>query len=472
MEFLSSMDSFVISFIFSTAILFLFFGIDDLFIDLCALVFRLKPEKLSMSQYRQLDQVPQKRIAILIAAWQEAGVLRQMVRGNASHLQYGHYDFFIGVYPNDDGTREEALLLQNEFPNVHVILNAIPGPTSKGQMLNELVRGVFRNEKEFGGRKYDAFLIHDSEDLIHRDALKLINSELNHSDFIQIPIFSLPVSQWNWVAGTYMDEFSEAHTKDLLVRQKLGAPIPSAGVGTALSRRLVLTYCKAQVGNLLNERSLTEDYELGTSTANFKMRSSLPCFYLEQPSGKVDYIATREYFPKSFSTSIRQKTRWTLGIAFQGTEHLGWSGSLVHKYFLYRDRKGPISNALSGLALLLFAYSLVRMVQDASYAEALTNHGQLVTLFLINALFMVNRLVQRMICAARVYGWKTAALVPIRLPIANVINAVAAFQATGQFVKSKAFGVAPRWEKTTHELPAGFGESQQEEAVSEEIKVG
>ena len=107
-------------------------------------------------------------------------------------------------------------------------------------MLNELVRGVIKYEEQLK-YDFDVFLMHDSEDILHPNSLTIINSEINRADFLQTPIFSFdrPVKQW--VGGTYIEEFAEIHTKDLFVREALGAPVPSAGVGTALQRRLMLT---------------------------------------------------------------------------------------------------------------------------------------------------------------------------------------------------------------------------------------
>jgi len=450
------------------AILFFIFGLDDLFIDLIALVAKLRPERLSPEAYQHIAQLPEKRMAVLIASWKEGGILKKMIQGNLEVLQYKNFDFFLGVYPNDLDTIQEAHALSSQFSKVFVVLNSLNGPTSKGQMLNQIVKAIFSQEKERKVR-YDSFLIHDSEDLIHPFAFKIMNWYLSSYDFVQIPVFSLMVSARSWVAGTYIDEFSEAHTKDLLVRSYLGVSIPSAGVGTALSRRLVQNYCKNQAGDLLNSETLTEDYELGVSTGSFGFESKFACTYFVTDAGRHEYIATREYFPKSFARSIRQKTRWTLGISFQGWEHLGWSGDLKQLYFLYRDRKGPFCNALAGIGLCFFLYCLMRMSQDGLFLSHLGRNSGLVSLFLVNLIFMINRMIIRMRSVYWIYGAKMALGVPVRFPLANCINAIAAFKATQQYLQIRFFSKQPVWIKTDHELPAEFGQSTLTDSKIEKI---
>ena len=457
---LNSLDLFATDASLPILYLFLFFGIDDFFIDVCAWILRVKPKELKSLHLDQIRQIPEKKIAVLIAAWKEEGVLKHMIRGNLAAIQYTNYTFFIGVYPNDLETLAEANQLAAEIPNVVIVVNSQEGPTCKGQMLNVMVREIVKIEK-IDNVPFDAFIIHDSEDLIHGLEFQIVNGELNHHDFVQIPVFSLPVSRFSFVAGIYIDEFAESHTKSVLVRNILGAPIPAAGVGTAVSRKLVQECLEKQGGDLLNIRSLTEDYELGLNTQTFGMHSKFSCYFFLKPDLKREYIATREYFPRSFKASVRQKSRWTLGIAFQGLENLGWKGTVLHRYFLFRDRKGPFCNALVIVTLSLLIYMSVRLFfRDALDTEILANsldYFQIEPLIEINLFFMLNRFFHRVWSVKIVYGWKLALFSPIRWPLANVINFLAALKATHQYIQNKILGTQPKWIKTAHELPEGFG---------------
>ena len=425
-------------------------GIDDLIVDLYSWVNGLHPLAIPNLTPTDLRGSPQKRIAILVAAWKEQDVIERMIRGNRQRIEYDKYEFFIGVYPNDIPTVNAVLRIAGADPRVHMVMNRKNGPTSKGQMLNEVVRAVLMTEKT-SQETYDAVLIHDCEDLIHPHALSAINLELDRAEFVQVPVFSLPLPPYEIIAGTYMDEFAESHSKDMRVRNALVSAIPSAGVGTALSRSLLLRYLTTFSGFLFNEFSLTEDYELGLRTRQLAAKSS---FLFAKYRGEV--IATREYFPRRFRGSIRQKTRWSVGIVYQGTKNLGWTRHWIENLFLFRDRKAPIANLVNFIGFLFFVYGLGRGLFGVNIVRHFNSTafviGTTLTLHL-----MANRLLQRAVACGRIYGLKSIALIPLRTLASNIINAFASLNAFRQVLLSRFHGQHLRWVKTDHELPKGFG---------------
>src|SRR3546814_11273742 len=70
-------------------------------------------------------------------------------------------------------------------------------------------------------------------------------------------------SQSRWISGHYCDEFAEAHGKYLVVREAIGAAVPSAGVGCAFARAALEQVAQDQGGLPFDPGCLTEDYELG-----------------------------------------------------------------------------------------------------------------------------------------------------------------------------------------------------------------
>ena len=68
-------------------------------------------------------------MAIIIPAWDEAGVIGAMLRHLLHRLDYPRYRVFVGVYPNDPATR--ACVEQVADPRIKVVLCARPGPTTK-----------------------------------------------------------------------------------------------------------------------------------------------------------------------------------------------------------------------------------------------------------------------------------------------------------------------------------------------------
>jgi adsorption protein B len=438
-----------------TLIFVFIFAIDDLFIDAVSILFRLGPKKLTDMELGQMHSMPQKKIAIIVANWKEHDVIERMVTGNVAQIDYVNYHFFLGVYPNDIPTWEAASRAESKFSRVSVVVNSKPGPTNKGQMLNEIVRAI-KSYENTTGAVFDMVLMQDSEDLIHPMALKYINMVAENADFIQTPVFSLPLSAKQLVGGTYIDEFSESHAKDLIVRHYLGAAIPSAGVGTAISCKIINDLLKSQNGNFLKDNTLTEDYFLGVCTHLAGYRSHFSVAFRERKNGLRDYVSTREYFPQNFSASVRQKSRWTLGISIQGYKDIGWQGSAVDRYFLWRDRRGLINSALMLMAFgmlcsFLVHFMLTKRLPDFSMDPLFQ------TICAFNIFSMGVRLVQRVRSVALVNDLKTALLVPVRWPLANVINFLASVKAIRQYRTSTKTGEQPKWIKTDHILPEQFG---------------
>jgi len=438
---------------------YLVFALDDFWVDSVAWIKRLFPKHLSKNQLDQLKRRHQKRLAIIVPAWKEAEVIQRMLCGNIHNIQYHQYDFFVGVYPNDMDTVREVEKVSKKFKNVHAVVNTKPGPTSKGQILNTVLEYIwnYENQKSI---KFEGFLMQDAEDIIHPLTPALVNVELASSDFIQIPVFSLEVSPGQLVAGTYMDEFAESHTKDLLVREYFKAAIPSAGVGTGMSRKLVQTLWDRQ-GHLFNEKSQTEDYELGHQAHLEGFKSTMACYTYTKPDQTKEFIATREFFPKKVDRSMRQKTRWTLGISLQSYRVLGWQGGFWNRYFLYRDRKGLFLNPFS-LAGYVFALCFgLWAYENPTSATHLSQSRVFIGLTSATLFFMIWRLVQRMLCTYSVYGFRALWTLPLRWPLGVYINARACLSAVRKDFDSRVHNKAVAWVKTDHELPAYFGATAQ-----------
>ncbi len=431
------------------------FCIDDLFIDFIALFKNLKPIKISKKDLQGLHGLSQKKIAIMIANWHEEEILERMIAGNAQSIDYTNYEFFLGVYPNDQATLEVALKIKQSYQNVNVIINSEDGPTSKGQMLNQIVN--FIRQKEIETRAiYDVLMLHDSEDIIHPLSLKLINSKMIENDFVQIPVFSLPTSVFELTRCTYIDEFTESHTKDMLVRSYFKAGVPSAGVGTAMSRLFVAEMLSLQNNQLMKEDTLTEDYHLGIMAHRLGYRSEFVSYYTHI-NNQIDHIATREYFPSRIETSVRQKTRWTLGISLQGYDNLKWGKTLSENYFLWRDRRGLINSPLLIVNYFLFVCLVSFYFVNKTWPNFVLQSDSIQALFVFNFFCMCTKIIQRLRLVGALNGYRFTLLIPVRWLLANYINSMASIHAFRTYRSSQRKGIKPKWVKTVHELPIGFG---------------
>lgn len=448
-----------------TALLCLLVMLDDMFVDVLALFVKAWPGKITQDEFDRMNGLDQKRIAIVIANWHESDVLERMVAGNIKNIDYQNYEIILGVYPNDFETKRVAIAAEKKYRNVRVIVNEMNGPTSKGQMINQMVRNIDNYNRSFKSRPYDIVITHDAEDVIHRYALKLINLRSLESDFIQIPVFSLETPLSKLTAGIYMDEFTDSHTKNLLVRDHYKAGVPSAGVGTAVSRSAISKLLEFQNGYFLKENTLTEDYFLGLTCYDLNIKAHFIAEYFEYVDAKTgeltrDYVATRELFPQKMKASIKQKTRWIMGICLQSFEQESrTSKNLFGAYFLWRDRKGLWSAPLFVSTLIFTVYFLGAFLITGVWPrlEHEPYNDILVFLMWTNLVVAVLRIVERFILVSKVYNFATASLVPVRWVLSNFINNIATFNAVYQWTRSKIKGEAPKWSKTDHIIPAGFG---------------
>ncbi len=449
-------------------------GFDDLFIDANYYVrglFRRKQRRISV---KDLKNEPQKRIAIMIPAWQEANVIQQMLELNLSHIDYAteNYDIFVGTYVNDPATTERVEAVARTIPNVHCVVTPHDGPTCKADNLNWIYQGL-RLVEEQRGQRFDILLMHDAEDIIHPLALRLYNYHVPKYDFIQTPVFPLEVPLSAWVAGTYIDEFTECHLKDMLVRESVGGLVPSAGVGSAFARDAFEDIALKHEQQAFNPVSLTEDYEIGMK---FRLAGK-KSYFLNRAVSRIrevergvfkkrmvreevdEYIATREYFPNTFGTSVRQRSRWVLGIALQTWDQLGWRGPLAVQYCLWRDRKSLLTSYFGPLAYLLALYCLVRVVigwltaHPWSFENVFVPGSWLWYMVLVNTIFLIWRAVMKVISVEEIFGpWQALISLP-RFFVSNVINVTATTRAIWQFLGHKITGKPLRWLKTRHEFP-------------------
>jgi len=457
------------------AVVILVSGLDDLYIDLVywtrriwrALTVYSRHKRFDPSTLRQMDEKP---LAIMVPAWQEHGVIGHMAELAASTLDYENYHIFVGTYPNDAQTQLEVEQVQARFPNVHKVVCVRPGPTSKADCLNNVLDAIFQFEQR-AGLKFEGFILHDSEDVISPSELRVFNFLVGRKDLIQVPVYPLPRKWHEFTGGHYLDEFAEMHGKDVVVREALAGQVPSAGVGTCFSRRAVEVLLHEGDGVAFDIQSLTEDYDIGfrlkargLSEIFARIPADVP---LDKPMTPLQFgrsnrtastVAVREYFPDSFSTAVRQKSRWIIGIVYQGYRTHRWTSSGVMNYFLWRDRKGIITNFASFLAMMLAAqlmliwtYSVV--VPDSyKFMSIFEGDPLLAWLLFVNLALMSNRIVQRIIFVTSYYGIGEGLLSVPRLLWGNIINFMANWRAVKQVL---ATGDSRRvaWDKTSHEFP-------------------
>lgn len=445
--------------------LFFLGSLDDLFLDMIHFIFSLKPKKISNQSWNEWAIRDEDPIAVMIPAWQEYDVLEPMVKTNLKRIKYKNFHWFIGVYPNDEKTLEIALKMQELYPEkITVVINSRPGPTSKAQCLNEILKvmtqGIEKARSKGDKPWVPRFVaIHDAEDVIHPLSFTAINAQKEDVDFIQVPIFSLPVPTNKWVAGTYLDEFADIHLREVPVREKLQMPIPSAGVGTFFSFRILEVLGK-KFGHWFDEGNLTEDYEVSMKISRIGGKQMF--LLIRDPLGEI--VATREYFPADFGRSVRQKTRWTTGIALQTMVKWGSYGnplevkslkSVLARYGIWRDRKALWANPIIFLAWTVFLLCVGLHFMNPQWMMKLSENKILLNLMILNLVLFGVRLIQRTRFTTALYGFKHGLLTLPRLVLGGVINGSAALRAIAHFNDANKTNKTDqiKWDKTDHFFP-------------------
>ncbi len=449
---------------------FIIFSLDDLIWDICNIVCTIKRKEPDRLPIERLDSVPPKLLAVMVAAWHEDNVIEAVIDNMISSLQYPRamYHVFIGVYPNDDPTIGVVKRLEQKYSNVHMVINGRPGPTCKADNVNNIIRFIKQFESQNHWR-FCSVTIHDSEDVVHPYELKLTNYLLDSYDVLQFPVIPLQKMPTlknvfsGMTIGTYADEFAENHYRAMGTREAMSAVVPSAGTGFVISHPILDCFGEEP---LCPEDSLTEDYKLSLILAEKGYRTH---FVLEKVprltdthTVRWDYVATRSFFPETFQTAVRQKTRWIYGITMQSAKvseifkpsALGFSA----RYSLYKDLKAKLSNLMVLPGYMVFIYFIVSLFVNIPlmYPRHTLAYGLCVFL----TFMMVFRQIMRAVAITNFYGFKSMTvacllppLMPVRLVWGNIINMAATFQAWklfffGKGTKKKKKKVA--WSKTDH----------------------
>lgn len=458
------------------AVLILISSLDDLFIDLWYWSRRLFRKFTVDRKYRSLtaDQLlarDEQPLAIMVPAWLEYDVIAPMIENMVSTLDYQNYVVFVGTYINDQLTIDEVERMRRRYKQLHRVEVPHAGPTCKADCLNWVIQAIFLHEKNHG-MTFAGVVLHDSEDVLHPMELRLFNYLLPRKDMIQLPVVSLERNWYEWVAGTYMDEFAEWHGKDLVVRESMTDTVPSAGVGTCFSHRALRVLAGETQNQPFNTDSLTEDYDVGARLAKVGMNAIFVRFpvqfrVLRKSWFRKPYESTlkmplcvREFFPDTFRTAFRQKARWTLGIGLQGWEQMGWNGSLANRYLLFRDRKGVVTAFVSIIAYVILVQLLGLIILrqsglwDVSFPMPFETSGVVQYLLLANGIALAWRIAHRCYFTTVLYGWQHGLLSIPRMVVGNFVNFMAASRAWRMFLVGKVLNRKLVWDKTMHDFPS------------------
>lgn len=422
---------------------FLLFGLDDLLVDLIWLGFGPKDRVLDRSAAHRCDgdALCSYGIAIFVPTWDESAVIGAMINCCTQQWAGQEYRIYIGVYANDPETIRAVQGRVND--QVRMVINPRHGPTTKADCLNAIWAQFLRDTQE-GARPWGVIL-HDAEDVVHTEELRLYRSLLPLHAMVQVPVLPLPDPRSPWIGGHYIDEFSDAHGKELVVRTLIGASLPSAGVGCAIRAETLAALARQSNGKPFDEGTLTEDYELGLRLSAMGQAGHFARFR-DPENGSL--ISVRAYFPNRLVTSVRQKTRWIIGIALAGWDRTGWSSNVAEIWMRWRDRR----TILSAIVLLTGYLSLIAALPLVFRNTMPMPDGPLTCLFACNFLLLCWRLAMRAAMVKREYGWAQAAHAVPRALVTSILAIMASRRAFAQYLRMLKTGTL-HWDKTRHEFP-------------------
>ncbi len=386
-------------------------------------------------------------LAVFIPAWDEAAVIGDMLRHALNTFRHGDYRLYVGCYPNDPETIAEVSRVDD--PRVRLVVNRVDGPTTKADSLNSIWRSLLVDEAA-DGRRAKAVVLHDAEDVVHAPELAIFDSLIERFDLVQLPVLPIIDPNSRWIAAHYADEFVESHGKELVVREAIGASLPSAGVGCAFSRERLEALAVGRSGPF-DADCLTEDYELG-----LRLRSAggSGAFVRLRSAAGQPVVATEEYFPATMRDAVRQKARWVTGIALSGWDRLGWDGGFAECWMRLRDRQSVLAAiflAAGYLSLLLFTLNLVAHI-FLPFDPTSIPHG-LASILFLNSVLLAWRLAMRFGFVSAAYGWREGCRSVPRVVIGNIIAMSAARKAVLNYLQIRRTGET-RWDKTAHSFPA------------------
>lgn len=436
---------------------FLIGGIDDLVVDLIWIVRTLWRRFVIYRRFPRADagslSPPSRpgRLVVFVAAWREEAVIGAMVATALARFRHPDWRLYVGCYPNDPATIAAVGQAAAGDPHVRLVIGDAAGPTTKAGCLNWLWRALLSDEAE-AGAPVKAVILHDAEDSVHADELTVYDTLIERFDLVQIPVEPVVVRgaglRAALVSGHYCGEFAEAHGKQVVVREAVGAAVPSAGVGCAIARAALGRIAGEAGGAPFDPATLTEDYELGLRIGAAGGRGA---FVRLTVAGGREQVAVRACFPASMDAAVKQKARWIAGIALAGWDRLGWSGGLAERWMRLRDRR-----ALLAALVLAAAYAALVCWGVAWMAGLFIGGDASVTLplplLLANLGLLGWRMTMRAAFTAHTHGWRMAALTPLHMLIGNIVAMMAAVRALALYLGIVRHGRV-RWDKTVHVFP-------------------
>ena len=130
---------------------FLLLGLSDLIVDLVWIGCSLRRLATRRKTLLVEDLPPLEKpgpLAVFTPAWDEAAVIRTMLRHTLGTFEHENYRIYVGCYPNDPATIGEVQRVAD--PRVRLLVGPVSGPTTSRTLESRTRRTSSMVERSFG----------------------------------------------------------------------------------------------------------------------------------------------------------------------------------------------------------------------------------------------------------------------------------------------------------------------------------
>ena len=241
---------------------------------------------LKLNKTNDINDKP-NRYAILIAARNEEKVIGNLLDSiNSQTYDKNYYDVYVGA---DNCTDDTALVASNKGAIVFERFNNLK--IGKGYVLNFLLRNIKKT-----GKKYDAYIVFDADNILDSNYLTEINRVFNQGYKAITSYRNSKNYGDNWISAGYALWYLHESAHLNASRMILGSSCSVSGTGFLFSQGLVDKYSG------WNFYLLTEDIE-------FTVENIVNGI-------KIGYAAKAVLYdeqPNDFKQSYYQRLRWSKG---------------------------------------------------------------------------------------------------------------------------------------------------------------
>lgn len=228
---------------------------------------------------------PKYKLAVVVAARNEENVIESLIKSLKNQI-YPKNLYEIFVFPNNctDNTKGKAKIAGA------TVIECDKEVKSKGEVLKFAFNYLNSNYN------YDAYIIFDSDNIVHPNFLKRMNDILCEGFLVAQGFRDSKNPKDNWICGSYSLYYWGQNIFFNQARMNINASSSINGTGFMIKKSVIDKYG-------FNTTTMTEDIEFTAQCAINNIKIAF-----------VNDAITYDEQPIDFNTSWIQRTRWTTGV--------------------------------------------------------------------------------------------------------------------------------------------------------------